>query len=178
MAGYLGVDVVRDGKYYFVSYNTEDMANAGISSALGDVTVTDEATLVGSCTGLVPATWTLSLETEVEAKIYFTLLDGYNIEDYVVTALLPSGEIISLDIEAVGERYRVVIDRIVSAYLDDYYTVFFTNTIDNSVTELSLNAMCYVARALESGDTALVNVAKALKLYSDAANYYFGKETE
>ena len=25
MAGYLGVDVVRDGKYYFVSYNTEDM---------------------------------------------------------------------------------------------------------------------------------------------------------
>jgi len=25
MAGYLGVDVVKDGKYYFISYNTEDM---------------------------------------------------------------------------------------------------------------------------------------------------------
>jgi len=29
MAGYLGVDVVKDGKYYFISYNTEDMDRVG-----------------------------------------------------------------------------------------------------------------------------------------------------
>ncbi len=162
----------------YFDYNTENMANSGIDTELGDVTVTDKVSVSGSATGLVPATWTLTLESKVEAKIFFTLEEGAKIEDYIAMVALPTGELVSLDIEKVGNRYRVIVDNIVSAYLDNYYTVILTNTIDSTSVQLSISAMCYVAEALHADNAALVNVAKALKLYSDAANNYFGKEAE
>jgi hypothetical protein len=107
-------------------------------------------------------------------KLYFTL-DGVNPDDLTVTVTAPDGSVTPVELEAVGERYRVTINGITSGYLNDNYVV--TITSGGETLTVTSSAMCYVSGvlAMENADPALVNLVTALKLYSVAADAYFGK---
>lgn len=160
----------------YFGYNTDKLA-ADVTASLGTVTENAKPTTTGAATGVSMNAWTLTLDSSVTAKIYVKL-DGVNPEDIDVKITTPSGEIINVEaLEAVGSRYRVCITDITSGYLNDNYTVTFTNTTDGSVMTVSSSAMCYVSAvlAMDNADPALVSLVTALKLYSDAADSYFGK---
>ncbi len=157
----------------YFGYNTDDLANSGIDTTLGDVSTDAAISSSGNATGLTMSAWTLSLDTRVDAKLFFTLADGYNVNSYEAQITTPSGEIVDAQIVKVGARYSVVIENIPSGYLDDAYTVVITNVNDGTSITISSSAMCYVAKTLASTNEDLVNVVKALKLYSDAANNYY-----
>ncbi len=160
----------------YFNYNTDKLA-ADISGSLDSVTETAKPTVDGTATGVSMNSWTLTLDSNVTAKIYVKL-DGVNPEDIDVKITTPAGAVINVDsLEAVGSRYRVCVTDITSGYLDDNYLVTFTNTTDGTSMTVTSSAMCYVSAvlAMENADPALVNLVTALKLYSNAADTYFGK---
>lgn len=157
----------------YFGYKTDDLA-ADLSD-LGSVTETAKPVVAGSVTGVNLNRWTLTLDSNVTMKLYFTL-DGVNPEDLTVTVTGPDGSVTTVDaLELVGSRYRVTINDITSGYLNDNYVVTVTAGGENLTVTSS--AMCYVSGvlAMENADPALVNLVTALKLYSVAADAYFGK---
>ncbi len=160
----------------YFGYNTDKLA-ADASGELESVTETAKPAVNGSATGVSMSSWTLALDSNVTAKLYVRL-DGVAAEDIGVTITTPSGEVINVDsLEAVGSRYRISVTDITSGFLNDIYTVTITNKADGSVMTVESSAMCYVSAvlAMENADPALVNLVTALKLYSNAADSYFGK---
>lgn len=157
----------------YFGYKTDDLA-ADLSD-LGSVTETAKPVVAGSVTGVNLNRWTLTLDSNVTMKLYFTL-DGVNPEDLTVTVTGPDGSVTTVDaLELVGARYRVTINDITSGYLNDNYVV--TVTAGEETLTVTSSAMCYVSGvlAMENPDPALVNLVTALKLYSVAADAYFGK---
>ena len=160
----------------YFNYNTDKLA-ADITEELAAVTENAKPSTEGVATGVSMSGWTLMLDSNVTAKIYVTL-NGVSAEDIGVTITTPSGDVIAVDsLEAVGERYRVNVTDITSGYLNDDYTVTITNKTDNTVMTIKSSAMCYVSAilAMDNVDPALVDLVTALKLYSNAADAYFGK---
>ena len=160
----------------YFGYNTEKLA-ADITADLAAVTENAKPSTEGAATGVSMSGWTLMLDSNVTAKIYVTL-DGVSAEDIGVTITTPAGQVINVDsLEAVGARYRINVTDITSGYLNDEYTVTITNNTDGSVMTIKSSAMCYVSAilAMDNADPALVNLVTALKLYSNAADAYFGK---
>ncbi|MBR3681736.1 MAG: hypothetical protein IKL79_07020 [Clostridia bacterium] len=158
----------------YFGYNTDKLA-ADISGELPTVTENAKPTATGAVTGVTMSGWTLALDSNVTMKLYF-VLDGVNPEDLTVTVTAPNGEVTTLDtLEQVGSRYRVTVSDITSGYLNDNYVV--TITSGGEALTVSSSAMCYVSAILanENSDPALVNLVTALKLYSVAADSYFGK---
>lgn len=157
----------------YFGYKTDDLA-ADLSD-LGSVTETAKPVVAGSVSGVNLNRWTLTLDSNVTMKLYFTL-DGVNPEDLTVTVTGPDGSVTTVDaLELVGARYRVTINDITSGYLNDNYVV--TVTAGEETLTVTSSAMCYVSGvlAMENADPALVNLVTALKLYSVAADAYFGK---
>ena len=157
----------------YFGYKTDDLA-ADLSD-LGSVTETAKPVVAGSVSGVALNRWTLTLDSNVTMKLYFTL-DGVNPEDLTVTVAGPDGSVTTVDaLELVGARYRVTINDITSGYLNDNYVV--TVTAGGETLTVTSSAMCYVSGvlAMENADPALVNLVTALKLYSVAADAYFGK---
>ena len=160
----------------YFGYNTEKLA-ADITEELAAVTENAKPSTEGAATGVSMGGWTLMLDSNVTAKIYLNL-DGVSADDIGVTITTPAGQVINVDsLEAVGARYRVNVTDITSGYLNDEYTVTITNKTDNTVMTIKSSAMCYVSAilAMENADPALVDLVTALKLYSNAADAYFGK---
>ncbi len=160
----------------YFGHNTDDLANSDIDSTLDSVTESARVGISGGATGLSLASWTLALEHEVEAKIYFTLASDVNINGYTVTVTSPDAQSYEVSTEAVGSRYRIVVKNIGAGYLDNVYTVRFTNNVDGTYSELTFSAMCYVSQVLanDSAPDSLKKLVTALKLYSDAADVYSG----
>ncbi|MBQ9084859.1 MAG: glycoside hydrolase family 95 protein [Clostridia bacterium] len=158
----------------YFGYNTDTPANEGLDATLGDVTENSALTMEVGANGVTVTSWRLTLESEVQAKLYLTFAEGSEKENYIVRLAIPDGRSTILDIEERDGRYFVVIEDIPSYYLDDYYYVVITNITDNSTTTVKLSAMCYVAETLAKSDASasLVDLVKALKLYSVAANAY------
>ena len=157
----------------YFGYKTDDLA--ADLSGLGSVTETAKPVVAGSVSGVNLNRWTLTLDSNVTMKLYFTL-DGVNPEDLTVTVTGPDGSVTTVDaLELVGARYRVTINDITSGYLNDNYVV--TVTAGEETLTVTSSAMCYVSGvlAMENPDPALVNLVTALKLYSVAADAYFGK---
>ena len=160
----------------YFGYNTDKLA-ADITEELAAVTENAKPSTEGAATGVSMGGWTLMLDSNVTAKIYLNL-DGVSADDIGVTITTPAGQVINVDsLEAVGARYRVNVTDITSGYLNDEYTVTITNKTDNTVMTIKSSAMCYVSAilAMENADPALVDLVTALKLYSNAADAYFGK---
>lgn len=108
----------------------------------------------------------LLLKSETTIRHYFYLDEGVEIEDFVFEL---NGE--TLCPRVVGDYCYVDIESIASGDLDTYYTV---NVGDFSIRYC---AMCYVKDMLEKDSTeeSLENLLKALYLYNQEANKYFGK---
>ncbi|MBQ8372295.1 MAG: glycoside hydrolase N-terminal domain-containing protein [Clostridia bacterium] len=161
----------------YFGYNTDNLANSGVDSTLDSVTESASIGISGSATGLSLASWTLALEHEVEAKIYFTLQSNVNINGYTVTVTTPGGESYEASVESFGSRYRVVVKNIGAGYLDNSYVIRFTNNVDGTYVDLTISAMCYVSQVLanDSAPETLKNLVVALRIYSDVADTYLGE---
>lgn len=158
----------------FFGVNTDNLANSGLDPAdLGAVTADNTARITGRASGIAFATWNLSLESEVTAKIYLTLAEGASIDNYRVTVTTPTGESAYADVEYTGDRYRVVIRNIAAGHLNDDYTVTVQSLLDGSETSMTLAATSYTATVLENASAypaALVDLVRALKAYATAAD--------
>ena len=128
--------------------------------------------VTGKATGVKLSGWTISLLSETTARFYFALSDT-DVSSLRFTVTLPSGATKTLRAIKDGDLYRVDIANIGAGVLDKIYSVKVTNTADGTSTEISFSAMCYVSNVLaNSANTNLINLAKALKLYSNAAKAY------
>ena len=158
------------------NYNVDNLANAGLEAPdLSAVNETAAITVANSASGVSFKTWTLTLDSEVSAKLYFTLDGGENINAYRAMLTAPDGSTKQLVFESLGSRYRLTVENITAAYLDDGYTLTITNTLDSTSTTIEFSAMCYVATILANGEAYgedIVNLVKAMRLYATAANSY------
>ncbi len=166
----------------YFGYNTDAPANDGIYTDATDpvlntqVTVEDEMMVTGELRGIAPDGWMLSLLSETTARIFFVLDGEENIADYAFT-LIKDGNEAEITPHADGERYRIDIAGIGAYELSDEYTVRVSRGGES--LEVSFTALAYSASVLrgEGDNAALVNLAKALKLYSDAANTFVSKNS-
>lgn len=164
----------------YFEHNVDNMANEGLYTEQTDPvingSITEDAaiTKTGEVSGINNVRWTLSLDTEVEVKLFFNLSADTSIGNYTFTLTDPSGNTAEVEAVRYNTRYLVHIKNISAAYLDNGYTLVMTNNADDTSATLGFSAMCYVSSALGSSNTNLVNLVKALKLYNEAANSYFG----
>ena len=123
-------------------------------------TIPEGVTMLGS---------TLTLESSTELRIYFALEDGLSVSDLTITV---GGE--PAVVETSGDNYCIVIGNISAKDLDTTYTV--------AIGDYNVNicALSYVYQALCLEDTNYVSnelalTVRALYLYNQAANVYFGE---
>ncbi len=154
------------------NYNVDNLANAGVETDVSAVTETKKLAVSGGASGISLTTWTLTLDSEITAKLYFTV-DGESASAYTVMLTSPNGTEKQLDLEKVGQRYRVKVENITAGYLDDDYTLTVKNTATGEVLTVTFSATCYVGAVL-ANPTAysadIVDLVKALKAYADVAN--------
>ena len=164
-------------------YNTGDLANAGISDlpVIDGVTadsITQSNVQTGKATGIVINGYSTLLESETTFKFSYTLESGANIADYQFSYVSEEGEtgVLTPKLDTDGS-YCVYIENIPAAYLDRMYTVTVTNKKDNTSYSLESCVLCYTKSVIKNNKNteAKINMAKALYLYSQAANEYFGK---
>ena len=127
----------------------------------------------GSVTGLTAAGWTLALESDIEIRFYFVT---YNVHNYSFSVTNPDGSEVSLDAAMYRDTvYRVSVPVDDVALIDDTYVLTITDLSTGSEREVTFSAIMYV-NSIVSGSVSytseLMNVAKAIKLYNSAANYY------
>ena len=163
----------------YFGYNTDSLANSVLApedTVLPSVTEESKVAVNGAATGLNLKTWNLTLETQVQAKLFFTLEEGASLAGYTATVATPSGVLNTVELTEDENRagvYYVLVEDITPAFLNDNYTITITNTTDSSAVTFQFSAMCYVATILNtSANTNLVNLVTALKLYSVAAENY------
>ena len=165
----------------YFDYNVGSLANNGIYTSANNpvlntsVSVSDTITVSGGLDGIKADGWSLSLLSMTTARIFFALDNGESINDYTFTLVKADGTEIALNAYRDGERYRVDVANIGAAELSDTYTVRVTRASES--LDVSFTALAYAGTVLRGGsnNTALVNLAKALKLYSEAADVFAAK---
>ncbi|MBQ2819205.1 MAG: leucine-rich repeat protein [Clostridia bacterium] len=169
-------------KYF--GYSTDSLANAGLSDADGQgavdaVTAIDveDATFNGTpeSVGIAKHSASIVLGSETTIKHYITLSDGDSIDNYFIQA---NNAVVTPVLD--GNRYVVTIANIPAASLDSGYTLNVIRKSDFTSYTASYSAMNYVEAMFNACKdkaeyTDLCNLLKAIYLYNDAANTYFGK---
>lgn len=150
------------------NYRTDDLANAVIPEAdkvLADADVSDYAfSCTGKESGVASVSCTLRVDSETVIRIYFELAEGANADDYTFKV---DGR--SVKPTAYGGNYYYIQQPNVGAHnLNRMYTFSCGNVT------LTYGAMSYVEQVLNNSAApeTLVNVAKALYAYSQAAQAY------
>ena len=130
------------------------------------------------------------LDSKAAMSIYVTLSEGENISDYTFTlTYIEGGEIKTAELKpwAEGDRYRMDITNIPVAYWDYMYNVHVTKNDDTSggycditCSVLSWARICIdtytdLGEGASDKQKSLMALAKAMFLFNDAANKYFGK---
>lgn len=157
--------------------NTSTLANAGLLAeeieAVEDVDSVTGSVLTAEGAkpeGVLSVSYDLRCKSATVMKLYVTLEEGENVSDYTFTI---DGE--SVSVETVGaNKYVYTITGIAAAELDKTFTFGISN--DSGSATVTVNAYSYFAgRIADTGaDTNLVNLVKAMYLYGEAANAYFG----
>ena len=125
--------------------------------------------------GFTNHTISLILNAETVIEHYVTLNKSENIENYEFKV---DGKPISP--VQYGDRYRLIIDRILASKLHNGYTLSVKRISDGSVYEVTYSAMNYVEAAYGIYKdypqySSLCNLLKSIYLYNNAARTYFGK---
>ena len=124
----------------------------------------------GSITGITPAKISLNLESTTEINIKFEMDDGCDISDYSFE--LGSGAVVTPVQE--GEKYVVTIPNIAAKDLDTMYTLTVRKGDEALVLNTSALAYCYTILSEAALSDVKLDVCRALYLYNQAANAYFG----
>ena len=116
-----------------------------------------------------------TLNTETTIKHYITLAEGRDISNYIFTI---GGSPVTPVLD--GDRYCIRITDISAADLDGTFTFQIINTNPFGMYTATYNVMNYVEAMFNAckdnpAYTDLCNLLKAIYLYNDAANTYFGK---
>lgn len=152
-------------------------ADVSISVMSVASTASTESTAETSGFGLEYASQTVTLDSKISLKTYFTLAEGTSIEDYTFTYTRQGSETTE-ELTAVqsGSRYYVLIENIPVAYWDSMYDLTVTDREGNTYT-VSSSVLAWVQRCLTGTDqgTALNSLARAMFWYNQYANAYFGK---
>ena len=165
-------DLLNYGGYAQLAfnYNTDDLANKNLKNKnVSDVTkymLKPYAQVVtGSEAGLTYSNSSLSLDTLTTINHNFKVADGYSVDDF---DFMLNGE--KLTPIKRGKNCVVCIPNIASNDLDTVYTV----TVGG--IEISYSALSYAYKALASDAASpkLKNLVRALYLYNQSANAYFG----
>lgn len=164
-------------------YNDGDLANVDIEGlpSMDNITVdsiSQSNVHTGAATGIAIDGYSALLESETTFKFSFALETGASIEDYTFTYVNDEGKTVELEPKLdVDGCYCVYIEDIPAAYLDKMYTITVTNDNDNTSYSLESSVLCYAKSVLKNtkNTEAKINLAKALYLYSLAANTYFGE---
>ena len=142
--------------------------------AVSSVTASDmEAfrnTGYGSVTGITPSKISLNLESTTEINIKFTLADGYDINDYRFE--LDGGVVVTPVQE--DDKYVVTIADIDAKNLDTMYTLTVSKESETQVLNTSALAYCYTALLDAQQSAVKQDLCRALYLYNQAANTFFG----
>ena len=143
--------------------------NPDISSVTADQMIDCRTTGSGSVTGLTLTNISLNLESTTELNIKMRVAEGHSIEDYSIAvdgvAVRPVKD---------GDRYVLTIHNIAAKDLDRMYTV--TISANGETQEIHTCALSYCYTVLERGTASaeMQNISRALYLYNQAANAYFG----
>ena len=165
----------------YFGYNTENLANAGIHAEgvdpVADVTYDSSVKIVkhGAATGLASNGWSLALEEKVRVRFYF---NADNVNNYSISYKTSDGSInygiLTPELMEDGS-YRIEVEIEDASLLDNWYTISIVNHRDSTQLDLTFSVMCYVEKILSGSlgnNEKLVNLAKAIKLYSTKANEY------
>ena len=152
-------------------YRTDDLANADLPEADRKLPASVDLSryahsITGSEEGIQVYSASLLLESETRIRFYFRLTGSKSIDDYTFTV---DGKAVTPTRDADGTYY---VDK-ANVAAKDLDTACVASVGGLSVTYYGLS---YARSTLSwSGSTeALVNIAKALYVYNQAANSYFG----
>lgn len=157
----------------FFQYDDSILANVDLAEEEKNVSAVSAEDLAqfasvksGQETGLIFQGSTLVLKSETSIRHYFSVADGYKINDFNFQC---DGK--NLKPVASGKMYYVEIPNIASGDLDTMYEV----TVGGF--SIKYGALTYAYNKLVKTDTdeSLKNLCRAMYLYNQAANAYFGK---
>jgi len=169
----------------FANHDVRGESSLALISELVTAAYDDDikASAVGSFaseidSGLVYNGANVAVDSASAIRHYFTL-EG-DISNYSFEVSYNDGELKSYPISPVlidGE-YTVTIENIPAAYLDLPYTLTVKEKNNSDkIMIITYNVRMYMASIIKSGsaDADLKNLVRAMYLYSEAANAYFGK---
>lgn len=155
--------------------------------SLSSVTITDTYTDSGDDIGISLDGRQAYLDSAIYLRSYFKLTGNSTVDDYTFTltytengtektkALQPVPEMKTKS-GVTYERYYVDILDIPAAYLDYMYKITVTHNETGKTYELNTSVNAYLKDLIDnSTKTEQINSAKAMYLYNQAANNFFGK---
>ncbi len=121
------------------------------------------------------------LNSATSLRVYFELDNPDMVDSFGFTLTYPeNGEEKNKNFvpvyEAEKNRYYVEIASVPAAYLDNLYTITVTNEESGETYSVTTSVLSYLRSVLEtSSDDQERNLAKAMYLYNQAANDFFGR---
>ena len=150
-------------------YDTAHLVNADMSAADRQLPATLDVsgfahTWSGEENGIEVTSASLLLQSETKIRIYFKLKSGYQLSDFTFTV-----DGVQVTPVQSGDEYYIEKANVAAKDLDTMYTFRLGNR------QLTYCGLSYVNQVLNySRDEKLINLAKALYAYNQAANAYFG----
>jgi len=146
------------------------MTNPDISTVAAADMKAYRNTMTGSVTGLTINAISLNLESTTEINLRFTPAEGRSIEEFRFEV---NGRNMTLQ-PVSGGSYLLTIENIAAKDLDTMYTVKVSSGSEEMEIRTSALAYCYSVLKNNLLTTEMQNTCKALYLYNQAANAYFG----
>ena len=157
----------------YFKYDDTPAANADLTEeergAIDGVTADDlegyAMSIEGEEEGLSYVGSSLTLKSETTIKHYFTVEDGHDISEYTFSI---EGK--GTEARRSGSMYYIEIPNIASGNLDRMYEA------EAGDMTIRYSALSYAKRMMDtSEDESLIRLLKALYLYNQEANTYFGQ---
>ena len=169
-------DLVNAGAYFDLegSFARPSIDGITANSIAKEIVVEDSGDL-----GFTATTQNVTLGAAIGQKVYITVPAGFDINNYTFKVkFLGSVKTVELQSETANDevKYFVEIQNIPAAHLDYDYQIIITENATNNQCVIKASVLAYLKRLLASDNAAdtLKDLARAMYLYNQAANEFFG----